>query len=64
MVGTADARFVPVPAGQGAVNLEGFLKSVIKDGYEGFLDVEPHTVEDRLDEFYAEGLKLIAKHLS
>ena len=64
LIGTAAARYVTVPVGQGEVNLEGLLQGLVADGYEGFVDVEPHTVEERLDEFYAEGLGFLSHHLS
>ncbi len=62
-IGSAESRYVSVPVGDGEVNLHGLVKSLVKDGYEGFLDVETHTVEERLDEFYMEGLKFISRYL-
>ena len=64
LIGTDSVQYVTVPVGQGEVNLDGLVRSLVRDGYKGFLDVEPHTVEDRLDEFYLEGMKFISKHLS
>lgn len=62
LIGTESVRYVSVPLGQGEVNLEGLIGSLAQDGYGGFLDIEPHTVEDRLDEFYVEGLEFVARH--
>ena len=64
LIGTAAKRYVTVPVGQGVVDWEGFMGSLINDGYRGFLDVEPHTVEDRLEEFYVAGLQLIKRYIS
>ena len=62
-IGSAEARYVSVPVGQGEVNLHGLIKRLVKDGYEGFLDIETHTVEERLDDFFMEGLKFISGHI-
>ena len=64
LIGTAATRYVTVPVGQGEVNVDGLLQSLVADGYQGFVDIEPHTVEERLDEFYAEGLRFLSRHLS
>ena len=61
LIGTESARYVSVPIGQGEVDLEGFIRALVRDGYEGFLDIEPHTAEDRLDEFYIEGLNFVSR---
>lgn len=41
-------RFVCVPVGEGAVNFSGLLNALQRDGYDGFLTLEPHTTPEKL----------------
>ena len=56
-LGTHTDLCVSVPLGQGAINWEGLFASLIRDGFDGFFDVEPHTVEDKLDDYYRSALE-------
>ena len=64
LIGTNASRYVTVPVGEGEMDLVGLIGNLIKDGYKGFIDVEPHTVEDRLDEFYTAGLNFLSRYVS
>lgn len=55
-------RFLPVALGQGAVNFEGFLSSLAHDGYSGYLTVEPHTEQARLEAVCAGTLQYLRTH--
>lgn len=61
-LGTYTDLCISVPLGMGAINWEGLFASLIQDGYEGFFDIEPHTVEDKLDEYYKAALDYFARH--
>lgn len=41
-------KFICLPVGEGAVNYDGLLNALRRDGYDGFLTLEPHTVPERL----------------
>ena len=48
-----DDKFIfypPIP--EGAVNIEGLLKRLKEDHYEGFCTLEPHTVSSKLEDYY------------
>lgn len=61
-IGTHTNVSVSVPLGQGALNWDGLFASLIRDGFDGFFDIEPHTVEDKLDEFYQCALRFYTEH--
>lgn len=56
-------KYICVPVGKGAINYEGFLESLLKNKYQGFLTVEPHVVRDKLDEAFISGIKYVKKRL-
>jgi sugar phosphate isomerase/epimerase len=49
----------PCPAGTGAVNLRGLLAALQRDGYQGFLSIEPHVRRQDLDMAVRAGLAFI-----
>lgn len=38
----------------GAVNIDGLLRRLEKDGYTGFCTMEPHTTPEKCLDFYRE----------
>jgi len=42
--------YTPIP--DGAVNIEGFLARLERDGYRGFCTLEPHVETDKLMDYY------------
>jgi sugar phosphate isomerase/epimerase len=46
----ASGRYLCVPFGEGALNMEGFLHRLKQDRYEGYLSLEPHLARNYLDE--------------
>jgi sugar phosphate isomerase/epimerase len=43
-------EFICVEAGAGAVNHDGLLAALARDGYDGWFTLEPHVPHDRLDD--------------
>ena len=41
-------------ASDGAVNIDGLLRRLEKDGYTGFCTMEPHTTPEKCLDFYRE----------
>ena len=56
-----DGYCVSVPLGTGALNWEALFAALLRDGYDGFFDIEPHTVQEELDAFYRTGLDYFAQ---
>lgn len=57
-------RFLPVALGEGATNYEGILNSLNRDGYAGYLAVEPHTEQARVETVGAANIQYLHAHLA
>lgn len=47
-----NGRFLPVPAGQGAVNHDGVLRRLVDDGYKGFVTLDALCHASHFDKFF------------
>ena len=56
-------RYLPVSLADGAVNYEGILGALVADGYQGFLTIEPHTEQARVEQVGAANLAYLRTHL-
>lgn len=53
MTGAAEGHDIYYPlAGDGAVNIEGLLRRLEQDGYDGYCTLEPHTTPELCLEYY------------
>ena len=57
-------RFLPVALGEGAINYAGILNSLRKNGYNGYLTVEPHTEQARVEAVGAANIQYLRAHLA
>ena len=53
----ASGKYICTALGQGAINYEKFMASLKDDHYEGFLTIEPHVPEYKLEATFRDGLK-------
>ncbi len=51
--------FMPVPVGSGGINFEGLLNALKRDGYNGVLTFEPHTVLSAFEDTLGKGLDYV-----
>ncbi len=51
------------PLSEGAINCEAFLTQLKKDNYSGFLSIEPHVLESKLDEVFLQNANYIKSKL-
>jgi sugar phosphate isomerase/epimerase len=52
-------EYVCLPLGQGAINYHGLLTQLEKDGYNGYLALEPHVEAERVGETYQQTLSYL-----
>lgn len=55
MTGALSGKYIYYPyASDGAVNIDGLLRRLIRDGYEGYCTIEPHTTPELCLQYYKE----------
>ena len=57
-------RYVTYPLGEGALNWPGLLRALARDGYTGFLTLEPHGRTERRDAAWDQAASTLTRWLS
>lgn len=60
----SDRRYVTRPLGEGALNWPGLLKRLTRDGYDGFLTLEPHARTDHRDAAWDQAAQTLKQWLN
>jgi sugar phosphate isomerase/epimerase len=53
-------HYCPLP--EGAVNIEGLLEQLHRDGYDGFCTIEPHVPPDLVEQYYRIEVPYLRRH--
>ena len=59
----ASGEYIFVPLGEGGINYPAFLKALKKDGYDGFLTLEPHLKPQYRDKTIEQSIRVLTSFL-